>query len=296
MLKTASFVMGLTCGCVVFTAAAARGIEPPKPENRVEFEVKVHSPWLARVPFLKQVFAQVAEQEACEHKACEHKIECQAGPCPIGVDFAFPTHHGHGPLVLFSHPLAAAPGICQACPPPGVACAAACTAAKCGADCACSAKSAGCDCDDCRCCQECSGASRAKHDRDSLIEHILEISTEKAALEAVLEAHTSFAEERQEMFESLAELTAENAKLTAKLEFQAEREELHKQFQELAAQNAHLKAEVALTEARVKLMQESFQLAVEKQRLEQRVAELERHALQGNVRTAKQPHEIEPAR
>ena len=279
-MRNTAIVMGLTCGCVVFAAAAASGIEPAKAENRVEFEVKVHSPWLAKVPILKQVFAQLEQQHACEQKACEHKAECQ-GPCPIGVDFEFPTPHG--PVVLFSHPVAAPPGVCQICPPPAAAFAAACTAARCCAEGACSAKSAACDCDDCQCCKGCCGSSHAKHDHDSLIEHILEISTEKAALEAALEAHTSFAEERQELLGSLAELTAENAKLAAKLEFQAERDELNKQLHELAAQNAQLKAEVALTEARVKLMQESFQLAVEKQRLEQRVAELERSAARGNV-------------
>src|SRR5262245_52690595 len=173
MRKTAKVVMGLTCGCVVFAAAAARAIEPDKAENRVEFEVKVHSPWLAKMPFLKQVFAQVAEEHACQQKACEQKFEFKSGPCPMAVDFAFPP--AHGPLVLFSHAAAPPPGVCQVCPPPAAACAAACTAARCCAENACSARSANCDCDDCQCCKGCSGSSHARHDHDSLIEHILEI-------------------------------------------------------------------------------------------------------------------------
>jgi hypothetical protein len=294
-------------GCLVFAAATARGVEPPKPQNRVEFQVKVHSPWLAKVPILKEIFAQAGQPHACEQPGCEQKAQCQAGSCPLAVDFEFPIAGPHGPVV-FWHGVGPA-GACQVCPLPASAGAAVCSEAKCllaecGAGPCCQQatsqiKTAACPCDNCQCCAACpcasATASHTRCGRDKLVDHLIEISAERAALEATLEAHSSLAEEREEAFSTVAELMAENARLTAKIEFQGERDELTRQLLELATQNAQLKAEVALAEATAKLTRESLQLALENERLQGRVAELERRAGDEGVRTARQP-KAKPAR
>jgi hypothetical protein len=297
----------LVTGCSL--AAAAFGVEPPCPENRVEFQVKVHSPWLAKVPILKELFEELGKQQA-EAQAVQHGPVQQAPSCPqaqerIGVDFAFPTVDG--PVVMFSHPLLHGPGCVPGfCPAPAMGCAvcdeAKCLLSACGAGVCCeqgkcqaaTAKSSHCCCDECECgdcqcsCTCCAAQSTARSiHHHELFERLLEAQTERAALEATVEAHEALAEAREESYSSVAELMVENAQLKAKLEFQAEKEELHKQLAELAAQNAQLKSEVALTEAKARLSIESTLLALEKERLQARVAELEKKAAGEGIRTAK---------
>jgi hypothetical protein len=277
----------------------------------VEFQIKVHSPWLAKVPILKEIFEEIGKQQE-QSQAVQHGPVQQGPACPaehekIGVDFEFPTIDG--PVVMFSHPLLHGPGcVPGVCPLPAIGCVAcdeakcllsACGAAHCCEQGKCQAvatavKSSKCCCDECECgdchcnCTCCASqtAARSVH-HGELFERLLEASTEKAALEAALEAHTAHAEEKEEFFSSVAELMQENAKLTARLESQRESEELHKQILELTAQNTQLKAEVALTEAKAKLTIESALLVLEKEKLQARVAELEKQAGSEGVRTAR---------
>lgn len=292
-MRRFSATLVLVSGCCF--AAAALGVEPPCPENRVEFQVKVHSPWLAKLPILKEIFDELGKQQE-QVQAVQHGPVCPPGPQErVGVDFEFPTVDG--PVVMFSHPLLHGPGcVPNFCPLPAIGCAvcdeAKCLMAACGAGCehgkcqaATATKCADC-CDDGECVDCKSSKAKAIH-HGELFERLLEVSTEKAALEAALETHSEHAEEREEFFSTVAELMGENAKLTARLEFQRERDEFQKQLLELATQNAQLKAEIALTEAKAKLTIESTLLALEKEQLAARVAELEKQAAGEGIRTAK---------
>jgi len=293
-MRRFSAIVALISGCTL--AAVVSGVEPPGPENRVEFQVKVHSPWLAKVPILKEFFEELSKQQAQTQavQSCpENKFE------RIGVDFGFPTVDG--PVVMFSHPFGGPGCLPNVCQLPAVGCVACdeakCLLAACGAGPCCeqgkcqatATKSADCCCDDCECgtCR-CSSPSLAHH-HGKLFERLLEVSVERAALEALVEAQATQGEEKEEMFSSVAELMVENAQLKAKLEFQSERDEFHKQLAELAAQNAALKAEVALTEAKAKLTIESTLLAVEREQLQARIAELEKKSGGEAIRTAKRP-------
>lgn len=225
----------------------------------------------------------VCPQGACLPNACLNGA-CFSGPAPQFGAVKFVTGC---PGECVSSCAAAG---CTAAKCSATNCTAAGCAVRCSGECPCTPKSSACACDDCQCgdCKCSPAASKLPH--AGLIEHLLEVSVEKAALEATLEAHSALAEEREEMFSTVAELMVENAKLTAKLEFQGERDELNKQLLELATQNVQLKAEIAVTQATAKIMGESLQLALEKERLQSRVAELERQ-VQGDevIRTAKRP-------
>jgi hypothetical protein len=145
---------------------------------------------------------------------------------------------------------------------------------------------------------------------------VIEISAEKAGLEAVLEAREQIHTERSEMFESLAELLAEKgkaearsemfevlakvlvekAKLEAHVEAQAQHVKLNAEMHKLLVENARLKAHGELASQREELMREALQLALENERLKHRVAELERHQHSGAARTAAKPHTSGEAR
>jgi len=120
-------------------------------------------------------------------------------------------------------------------------------------------------------------------------QQIVDLGSEKAALEATLEAHEAIVEAKEEIFESLAELMAEKAALEAKLELQGEREEMSKQVHKLTAENARLKAQVELASLRTEMLQKTMQVAVENEHLKRRVAELERQGAEelAAARTAK---------
>lgn len=229
---------------------------------------------------------------------------CPSGPCPPCAGPAMAFHHA--PLAI-SAPLGArvctgeanpCTGDCKCCPAgcctAGVCKEACCKAgcvSRCAGDCPCAqtvAKSAACPCIDCQCGEcRCNPPDALAHHPAALWQRLLEATAARAALEATVEAHVALAEEREEMFGSVAELMAENAKLTARLESQREHDELHQEMLKLVKQNLELKAELALTEAKAKLAQETAQLAVEKHLLTARIAELERQNGGEQIRTAK---------
>ena len=295
------------CGGMVLVAAAvAAGQEPARPAHRVECEIDLQWPLTGNLVYLKEVLEQLG-------KSHEQKAACQAPACPAekAIGFDFHVIPGSQVLVLPDPAAHCTTGVCQAnaCALPatsavsacGKCCPAECCVSGCAAKCGTATAThvtakAGCACDDCEChkcqcidcpCRPAAHTASSQCQRDKFWEHLVEISSEKAALEAALEAHTSFTEERNEMFGSLAELMTENAKLTAKVELQGERDELVKQMLELTAQNAQLKASAELADARIKLMQESLELAVQNQRLAHRVAELEQQAGQESARATR---------
>ncbi len=266
------------CGCLLLAAATAGGQEPQPPGRRVECQIDLQWPIAGNLSYLKEVLEQIG-------KSHEQQAACQAaaasGKVLIVPDFAAPCLPGACPPN--SCPSGAPCAVSECCK----CCPAACRAASCCAQGTCQvAARAGCACGDCACgqcqCGDCpcrpAVHTAGKCQRDRFWERLVEISAEKAALEAALEAHTSFAEERNDMFSTLAELMTENAKYAAKNELQADRDELVNQLHEVTAQNALLKASAELADARSKLVRESLELTLQNERLQLRVAELERQA------------------
>jgi len=276
--------IALTCGA----AAVARADEPqcPKCPLAAGQESASHEDvWLTRLPLVGRLFKV---GQPCEGPAC-----CIENFERIGIDFD-----------------------CQLCPPPpgfhvfkfsGLSCPCEnCVCCPCGAKCStnqcAAANCAGSQtnvtaynpaaCSEANCgCENCPANQATKHvdhlisrshpvcELTKLFEHIAELSADKAAAEAMLEAREEAQEQFIELFESMAELVAENASLEAKLAAQTEHGKLAEKMIELATENARLKAQVELAAERNELLRGSLEVAVENERLKLRVAELEkRHA------------------
>ncbi len=303
--------------------ALVQGDEPPKacPETKVCPETlacqeakacqcpQVGVPILSNIPYVSRLFKSVGvvHEPGCEAGACA-KTPCADQLERIGVDFGFCQTCPDG-VVRFG-PIELA--ICsedencccrdKACPAACAGCACpsagkmvgwqaavsdkpnACEATICEAT-ACAAK-----CDEAKCCAgECKCAA-ATAGRDELWKHLVEVSAEKAAAEAALEAR----EEQSELLDALVEMATKSAALEAKLEAQAEHQKLMEQMVELASENAQLKARTELAEAKSEMLRETIPVVVEKELLARRVASLEERLAaresersQENIRTAK---------
>lgn len=124
---------------------------------------------------------------------------------------------------------------------------------------------------------------------DRLVD-VSRLSAENIRLASQLEAQESIFEERSELLDAMAELSAEKAKLEACLEFQAQHAELVKEMHELYAENLRLKAQADLATERESLLREGLKTALENERLKLQVAELERRLETEAARTAKSPY------
>ncbi|MCI0360953.1 MAG: hypothetical protein L0211_20940 [Planctomycetaceae bacterium] len=238
-------------------------------------------PILSNLPYVSRLFKNVG---------VVHEPGCEAGhglktPCAeelerIGVDFEL-SHTGPDCPILRFGPIGLA--ICTddgACVCTGKECAAGKVAVACAAKCG----EANCCCGEGKCCCgqcQCAAAiaSQTAHQkavcqcegREELWEHLVELSAEKAAAEAALEAR----EEHFELLDALVEMATKSAALEGKLEAQAQHHGVLERMVELAVENAQLKARAELAEAKAEMLKETLPVAVEKEMLARRVAELE---------------------
>ena len=120
-----------------------------------------------------------------------------------------------------------------------------------------------------------------------LIAHIIELSSEKAALEAALAVQEAMLEQKAEMFEAFAELAAEKARLEAQQELQGERDGVTSKMLELAGENARLKAQLELADAKAAFIQQVTQISLENEHLKLQVAQLKLQAEIGETRVSK---------
>jgi len=229
-------------------AAIARG-EEPKCELRVQGNLNhVALPGLSDLPLVGPLFKTVV----CEGDCCADHLKCASGETVLPAPQ--PGRH----LIIIKRL-------------EGQPCAAECEVeTKCGSDHC-------CECETLKATLAARHAAGHPADAKPSWEEIVELASQKAALEAAVEAHEAIAEAKEAMFESLSELIAEKAALEAKVEFQAERDELNKHVQELAAENARLKAQSELASVRLETLQQTMHIAAENEHLKLRLAELERH-------------------
>jgi len=244
----------------VALVASARGTEP-KCEIRVQSNLnEVKLPFLGELPYVGQLFRYSAG--ACPAEGCTDHLQ------RVGVDFDIAQPRpGQGMIIVKRLE-------CQQCAAQEAA------EAKCAADHC-------CECESLKATLAKKHATGHPADDKPSWEQIVELASEKAALEATLEVHEAIAEAKEELYESFTELVAEKAALEAKLEAQGEREELAKRVHELATENAHLKARVELANLRTEMMQKTMQVAVENEHLKHRVGELERQSAGENAATAR---------
>jgi hypothetical protein len=263
---------------------AAKLARSEEPRERCELRVNAKIdgvPLLSRIPYVNRLF-----------KTTHAPTECCNEVERIGIDFDFEAVPGQ--VIEFHAPIGVCPDVCPVCPLPGanktaVNCAsegcpavAFVTAAKCCADSKCCADGKCCAEGTCKCCAEgkckcCSAecCQVAKDEKTELWEHVAELTAENAAMEATLEGHEALLEAKGEMFESLAELMVEKAKLEAKLEMVDHRDSMLKEMVELHAENAKLKAQAELAQQKEELLKSQLATVLENERLKQRVAELE---------------------
>jgi|GEM_PF-6069910 Multidrug resistance efflux pump len=289
--------------------ALVSGDEPKGQETKCtdktcqEKQCQYHStgvPILSKIPYVSRLFKTVGivDEPSCEAGQCM-KTPCAEEFERIGIDFECPTCP-NCPVVRFGPIELAICGENEACACPSagkvgvgkvaVACAAKCCEEKCGEGKCCCGEGK-CCCGQCQC-----AAAIAAHiahkstacqcaGREELWEHLIELSAEKAAAEAALEAR----EEHSELLDALVEMATKSAALEARLEAQAEHHHVLERMVELAVENAQLKARAELAEAKTEMLKESLPVAVEKELLARRVAELEERlaASEAGLRTAK---------
>jgi hypothetical protein len=251
--------VGLAAALTIMSAARA---DEPNCECRVQGNLnQIGIPLLGQLPYVGRLFEYPLS--AGKPESCADHLQ------RVGIDFEIgQPMPGRGVIIVKRLE-------CQQCAAEGDA-------------------EAKCDKEHCCECEVVKATLAAKHaaghsaDDKPTWEQIVGMASEKAALEATLEAHSEIAAAKEEIFESLAELMAEKAVLEAKLELQGEREELSKQVQKLTAENARLKAQVELASLRTEMLQKTMQVAVENEHLKHRVAELERQSVESTAaRTAK---------
>jgi hypothetical protein len=291
--------------------ALASGEEPKCSDKEChEKQCQCHStgvPILSKLPYVSRLFKNVV---------VVHEPGCEGGQCPktpcaeelerIGIDFELcpdcPVVR-FGPIELsicgedeacVCHgkecPASCAQSACSSVDKVVAACTANCCEGKCGEGKCCCGEGK-CACGQCRCAaaiaSEIAHKSVACHcaGREELWEHLVELSAEKAAAEAALEAR----EEHSELLDALVEMATKSAALEARLEAQAEHHHVLERMVELAVENAQLKARAELAEAKAEMLKESLPVAVEKELLAHRVAELEERlaASDAGLRTAK---------
>lgn len=192
-------------------------------------------------------------------------------------------------------------GKCQPCGCPAKQCAsdqrcaqscdlATCEAAKCCASKCCAEKCgiANCGVAKCGIASACPAAAIwSGPQQHPLIAHIIELSSEKAALEAALAVQEAMLEQKAEMLEAFAELAAEKAKLEAQQELQGERDGVTSKMLELAVENARLKAQLELADAKAAFIQQVTQISLENEHLKLQVAQLKLQAESDETRVSK---------
>ena len=273
--------------------ALVQGDEPPKacPETLACKEAKacrcpeVGVPILSSIPYVSRLFKNVGvvHEPGCEAGHCV-KTPCASELERIGVDFDFCQTCPDG-IVRFG-PIELAicsedencccrdkdcPAACAGCACPSVGKLTVHQAAAISDAAACEAHCNAVACGDAKCCAgECKCAV-ATAGREDLWKHLVELSAEKAAAEAALEAR----EEQSELLDALVEMATKTAALEAKLEAQTEHQKLLGQMVELASENAQLKARTELAEAKAEMLRETIPVVVEKELLARKVASLE---------------------
>jgi cell shape-determining protein MreC len=91
--------------------------------------------------------------------------------------------------------------------------------------------------------------------------------TATTPLEAVLEARESFADEKTQFLEMLAELSMEKVSLEGKVAAMAQQAEITKEMLALVSENARLKAQAEMAEAKLTIVHEMAKLAMENEQL-----------------------------
>lgn len=142
------------------------------------------------------------------------------------------------------------------------------------------------------CRQVCNESRVAEHCGDC--DRMTELRVQYHAMQSTMEAHEAFAEAfaeaKDSMFERLLELSSEKAKLEAQVEILSQQGGLQEKLLEALAENAKLKATVELAEERHALLKQSFEVTAENERLKSRIAELEHHGQSAKAtKTAKKP-------
>jgi hypothetical protein len=125
------------------------------------------------------------------------------------------------------------------------------------------------------CCQK-EACVATGEEKSELWQHVAELTAENAAMDTMLQAHEEILEAREKMFETVTELMVDKAKLEARLEMVEHRDGLLKELVELQAENARLKAQAEVAQQKEELLKAQFTTALENEQLKQRVAELER--------------------
>ena len=172
---------------------------------------------------------------------------------------------------------------------------AACEAAKCCANKCCADKCGVAKCGPSKCeIAECdvvnvcpAAAIWAGPQQHPLIAHIIELSSEKAELEAALAVQEAMHEQKVEVLEAFAELAAEKAKLEAQQELQSERDGVVSKMLELAGENARLKSQLELADAKAAFIQQVTQISLENEHLKLQVAQLKLKAESDETRVSK---------
>lgn len=268
-----AFVAALAIVATALLAAKGARSEEPKERCELRFEVKATGvPLLSKIPYVSRLF-----------KNTEAKADCAAEVERIGIDFDLDGVSGQ--VIEFHGPLGVCPETSAVCPLSAVQAAVAkCASGTCPADAGvaaakCCAEVKCCSEGKCQCSAEC--CQLAKDEKAELWEHVAELTAENAALEATLEGHEALLEAKGEMFESLAALMVEKAKLEAKLEMVEHRDSMLKEMVELQAENAKLKAQAELAVQKEELLKAQLVTVLENERLKQRVAELEQFQRDG---------------
>jgi len=121
----------------------------------------------------------------------------------------------------------------------------------------------------------CATGGDAAASQQALTERLIEALCATSRLEAALEAHREFNDERQELLSSVMETAAENAELRAKLQVAEHREQVQERLFQSLAENARLKAELEVAQHKQHLTEQFASGMMENQRLKMELAKVE---------------------
>ncbi|MCE9524887.1 MAG: hypothetical protein K8R36_02390 [Planctomycetales bacterium] len=264
--KTLRFLPA-TFGVLAILATAAFPMagraEDPSPKCRVCVAQEKAVPVLSQIPYLGRFFKTVTHQEVER----------------VGVDFDFEIC----PDCPQACKGGVAAGVCQSTAGPKLfvirkTANGQMTATCCNDEPSCGKDEPGCGKDEPCCGKECAAATACCEKGCEIIceedecqgltwERVIELTAKSAALEAVLEAHEAFDEEKSSLIETLAMSMVEKAKLEGKVEALTQQAELTKEMLTLVSENARLKAQAEMAEVKFSMLQEMAKLAKENEQL-----------------------------
>jgi hypothetical protein len=246
-------ILPVTFGVLAIIATAAFSTtgraEDPSPKCRVCVAQEKAVPVLGQIPYLGRFFKNTSHQEV-ERIGVDFDLEIcpdcpQACKAPVAAGVCQPTAR---PQLFVIRKTASGQAIATCCNDEP------CCGKECKAAAACCEKGCEIICEE----EECEGLSW---------ERIVKLTAKNATLEAMLEARESFADEKTEFLEMLAELSMEKVALEGKVAAMAQKAELTKEMLTLVSENARLKAQAEMAEVKLSMLHEMAKLAKENEQL-----------------------------